>query len=338
MTTREPGEGGLVLLWLGDWVFQLHRGRCRGVFSRFDRPWLFPDRFTGPGKLTFPSAFLDRLLAERDLDLSYLREAFYWRIIDREASDDPARHSDSLRYFEDRQRVLNGFAFIHTARCLSRDALVSFGERDHVFADAAQRHPWQGEMLVRLQRYARAVEQGTLASTATTIPPALLAAARHFFADLLYGRGVQRRYGPGAPLTLSLCVCTRDRARLLAALLGSVVEQTRRPDEVLIVDNGSTDDTPAVVMNFSKLLPLRHVVDAGETIAQVRNRGLREASGEIVCFTDDDCILHPWWLHFIEESFMLEERIGIVGGRVLHHDAGPSLLDGFHRAYLGVRI
>ena len=41
--TRGSAEGGLVLAWLHDYVFQLHGDRCRGVFSCFDRPSLFPD-------------------------------------------------------------------------------------------------------------------------------------------------------------------------------------------------------------------------------------------------------------------------------------------------------
>lgn len=335
---RAQAEDGLVLLWLGDFVFQIHRGRCRGVFSRFDRPWLFPDRFSEPGKLELPRVFLDRLLAERDLDLEYLREAFYWRVVDRNASSDPERHSDSLRYFEDRQRTLNGFAFIHTARCLSRSSLASFGSRDHVFRDAELRGGAASPMLAQLRRYARAVEKGSLDREGTRLPPGLLRAARRYFADLLHGRPTEGCVDTGARLELSLCICTKNRSQLLSALLESVLGQTRRPDEVLIVDNASTDDTASVAARFADRLPLRHIVDHGDTIAKVRNRALREASGEIVCFTDDDCVLHPGWLHFLEESFLLEDEIGIVGGRVFHYEEGPSLVDGFHRAYLGVRL
>jgi hypothetical protein len=338
-TSRAQAETALVLIWLGGWVFQLHRGRCRGVFSRFDRPWLFPDRFTAPGTLAFPRPFLDRLLAERDLDLDYLRDAFYWRVADPDATADPARHSDSLRYFEDRQRALNGFAFIHAARSLSREAIVNYGDRDQVFADAASRETGDNARLLgQLRHYARSLDEGTLAREGTRLPPALMRAARRLFADVLYGRLSGEGYDAGARLALSVCVCTKNRAALLPALLESVVAQTRRPDEVLLVDNGSTDDTAAVAARYARLLPLRHVVDDGDTIAKVRNRALRESSGEIVCFTDDDCVLHPGWLHFIEESFFLEDEIGIVGGQVFHHQDQPSPIDLFHRAYLGVRL
>jgi len=336
--TRAPAEQALVLLWLGGFVLQLHRGRCRGVFSRWDRPWLFPDRLHAPGRLAFPRPFLERLLAERDLDLGYLRDAFYWRVLDPAASSDPERHGDALRYFEDRQRTLDGFAFIHVAQAQSAETITSFGARDDVFADAAGRAGAAAPMLAQLRRYARAVADGTLARDAAALPPALLRSARRHFAELLYGRTPGAADDAGARLTLSICVCTRNRAAMLAALLESVVAQTRRPDEVLIVDNASTDDTAEVARRFAGRLPVRHVVDHGDTIARVRNRALREASGEIVCFTDDDCVLHPTWLHFVEESFFLDEQIGIVGGRVFHLEEGPSLVDDFHRAYLGVRL
>lgn len=336
--TRDQAEAGIVLLWLGGFVFQLHRGRCRGVFTRHDRPWLFPECFPAPGRLRIARPFLDRLLAERDLDLAYLRDAFFWRVVDPGASDDPERHSDSLRYFEDRTRTLNGFAFIHSALGLTHESLASYGDRDAVLAYAAAHGGAATPMLAKLRRYARATEDGTLAHDATALPPGLLRAARRYFADVLYGRPLTGDYDPDARLALSLCVCTRNRAPMLAALLESVVAQTRRPDEVLIVDNASTDDTALLAQRFAEKLPLRHVVDHGDTIAKVRNRALREASGDVVCFTDDDCILHPGWLHFIEESFLLEDDIAIVGGRVFHHEEGPSLVDGFHRAYLGVRL
>jgi hypothetical protein len=336
--TRAPAEDALVLVWLGAFVFQLHRGRCRGVFSRWDRPWLFLDRVPEPGRLVFPRAFLDRLLAERDLDLDYLRDQFYWRVLDRDATADPARHDDALRYFEDRQRVLNGFAYIHTATLLAHDAIVNFGDRDHVLADAEARHDAHRALLARLRRYARAVDAGTLARDGTSLPPALMRAARALFADVLHARPLAARYDDAQRLRMSVCVCTRNRADLLAALLESLVAQTRAPDEVLIVDNASTDDTPGVAARFASRLPLRHLVEHGDTIARVRNRALREARGEIVCFTDDDCVLHPGWLHFIEESFLLDDDVGIVGGRVLHLEEEPSLVDAFHRAYLGVRL
>lgn len=338
LATRAPAADALVLVWLRGFVFQLHRGRCRGVFSRWDRPWLFLDRMPEPGRVVFPRAFLDRLLAERDLDLDYLRDQFYWRVLDRGATDDPARHDDALRYFEDRQRALNGFAYIHTATRLSHETIVNFGSRDDVFADAEARHEPHRALLARLRRYARAVEEGSLARDGTSLPPALMRAARALFADVLHARPLAAHYDDTQKLRMSVCVCTRNRADLLAALLASLVAQTRTPDEVLIVDNASTDDTPGVAARFATELPLRHVVDHGDTIATVRNRALREASGEVVCFTDDDCVLHPGWLHFIEESFLLEDDVGIVGGRVLHLEEEPSLVDGFHRAYLGVRL
>jgi predicted nucleotidyltransferase len=336
--TRASAAAGLVLLWLGGFVFQLHRDRCRGVFTPHDRPWLFPDRFPAPGKLRVARPFLDRLLAERDLDLAYLRDAFYWREVAPDAAGDRERHSDSLRYFEDRQRTVSGFAFIHAARALTHGALASYGARDHVLADAVVNGGAASAMLAQLRRYARALDGGTLARDAGALPPGLLRAARRHFADVLHGRPITGCHDAGTRLVLSLCVCTRNRAALLDELLASVVAQTRRPDEVLIVDNASTDDTAAVAARFAARLPLRHVVDHGDTIAKVRNRALSEAAGDVVCFTDDDCILHPEWLHFVEESFLLEDEIAIVGGRVFHHEEGPSLVDGFHRAYLGVRL
>ncbi len=335
---REAGEDVLARVWFGDFVVQFHRGRCQGVLSRYDRPFLFPEAFRDDDRLGYPCVFLDALLSERDADLDYLRESFYWRVIDPAASEDPARHGDSLRYFEDRERTLNGFAFIHLAGCLSSRRIVNFGDRDRVFAHAAEQAGDQRPLLSQLREYGRRVAEGSLPLHGPSSPPALIRASRRFFADRLHGRPTARDYGSEARLRLSLCVCTRNRAASLGMLLESVAAQARPPDEVVIVDNGSSDGTANVVAGFESRLPLRYVVDEADTIARLRNRAIAEATGDIVCFTDDDCVIHEGWLHFIEESFFLEEEIGIVGGRVLHLEESDSLIDGFHRAYLGVRL
>ena len=127
----------------------------------------------------------------------------------------------------------------------------------------------------------------------------------------------------------------------MSALLDSVAAQSRLPDEVVVVDNRSIDHTPDVVQAFADQLgrvPVRYVVDESTTIGRLRNRAIGESTGDVVCFTDDDCILHQGWFRNIEESFLLEDQIGAVGGLMFHHvEDEHSLLDSFHREYLGVR-
>ena len=332
---------GEALLWWEDYVFQVAGGACVAVLSRWDSPHLFLENFAAPGVLTYPQRFLQLLLLERDSDLEFLKR-FYSRFID---SDGPAGHAshrdeESLRYFETRDRVVAGFAAIHLLLSLSRDGLVNFGTMGQALDDAVTAFRKHRETLQQLSAYADAVGRKELQPETDALPPGLLRAGIQFFGQRLYGRDVPRSDAPTRHLTLSLCVCTRNRANELRALFDSVAVQSRMPDEVVIIDNGSTDHTREVVRAFAERVgpvPLHHIVDESRTIGKLRNRAIRESAGDIICFTDDDCILHQGWCRNIEESFLLEDQMGAVGGPMYHHVEDDSLLDVFHQEYLGLR-
>jgi hypothetical protein len=334
---------GETLLWCGDYVFQMAGKVCVGVLSRWDSPHLFPDNFTNAGLLLYPQPFLKLLLLERDGDLEYLK-GFYWRLIEPGAARHHSshHHDESLRYFEHRERILTGFAAIHLLLSLSEDGLVNFGTVPHVLEDAAVALPEHAETLRRLSTYSHALTDNTLHEYGAELPPGLLRAGIHLFGDRLYGRGLRSDYAASRRLTLSLCVCTRNRAADLRGLLESVAGQSRPPDEVVIIDNASSDRTKDVVQGFATrpgVAPVSYVVDRSPAIGGLRNRAISESAGDIICFTDDDCILHQGWFRNIEESFLLEERIGAVGGLMCHHTENPdSLVDIFHQEYLGLRM
>ena len=98
---------------------------------------------------------------------------------------------------------------------------------------------------------------------------------------------------------MSVVVPTRNRAPRLRELLGSLAAQTLAGEqfEVVVVDDGSTDDTDAVLAEASGRLSLR-TVRPGETgnAARARNAGWRAAAAPVVAFTDDDCVAAPEWL------------------------------------------
>jgi cellulose synthase/poly-beta-1,6-N-acetylglucosamine synthase-like glycosyltransferase len=201
--------------------------------------------------------------------------------------------------------------------------------------------PEHAETLQQLSKYSDPLAKNTLNQCRDKLPSGLLRAGIDLFADRLYGREIRSDYGVSRRLTLSLCVCTRNRADELRGLLESVAGQCRLPDEVVIIDNGSNDHTRDVVQTFASrrsAVPLVYIVDRSRAIGRLRNRAISESAGDIICFTDDDCLLHQGWFRNIEESFLLEDRIGAVGGTIRHHVENPdSLLDVFHQEYLGLR-
>ena len=116
---------------------------------------------------------------------------------------------------------------------------------------------------------------------------------------------------------MSVVVATHNRATRLEALLESLTDQTLRDFEVIVCDDASTDDTPAVLAR-PRNYPLRTIrkeVPGGP--ARARNAGVALARGSLVAFTDDDCVAAPEWL---------ERGVGAWGGhpaRFVQGSAGP---------------
>ena len=91
-------------------------------------------------------------------------------------------------------------------------------------------------------------------------------------------------------LPLSVIISTYNRAGLLAKTLESLIRQTlpRNEFEVVIIDDGSTDNTVETVQKFRDLLTLKYFYQKNAGLASARNHGIFAAIGEIVLFFDDD--------------------------------------------------
>jgi glycosyltransferase involved in cell wall biosynthesis len=92
---------------------------------------------------------------------------------------------------------------------------------------------------------------------------------------------------------ISVVIPTRNRRRLLALALASVLDQRGVRLEVIVIDEGSTDDTAAMVNAIAdpRVHLVRHDLPLGKSAA--RNRGIAEATGEWIAFLDDDDIWAP---------------------------------------------
>jgi glycosyltransferase involved in cell wall biosynthesis len=124
-------------------------------------------------------------------------------------------------------------------------------------------------------------------------------------------------------MDLSLVVCTRNRARQLSAALRSLAAlRSTRPWELVLVDNGSTDETPHIIDRFRNHFGQAMVtlVHRRGGLGSARNAGWKAAAGEIIVFTDDDCYPAEDFLDAVALCFREDARLGFVGGRVLLFD------------------
>ncbi len=117
---------------------------------------------------------------------------------------------------------------------------------------------------------------------------------------------------------VSIVICTRNRCGLLDRCLSAVahvwgVERA----EVLVVDNGSTDDTAAVVERWSTALPrMRSVYEATTGLSHARNAGVGNAHGALLAFIDDDVLVDPGWLDGLYTAYEHWPDAAGVAGRV----------------------
>lgn len=124
--------------------------------------------------------------------------------------------------------------------------------------------------------------------------------------------------GPPPDEALTIAICTWNRAPLLTMTLDRLCEPgvLTGACEVVVVDNASTDDTPAVVARYRDRLPLRAVREAQQGISHARNRALDEASGSHLVFIDDDVLVGPGWLEAYRAAFRAHPEAGVFGGPI----------------------
>lgn len=89
--------------------------------------------------------------------------------------------------------------------------------------------------------------------------------------------------------------------------------------EVIVVDNNSDDDTRLVFEEIEKDFEsrIRYVLEDKRGLSHARNRGVKEASGEIIAFTDDDVIVDKHWIQNIDKAFKEYDDVACVGGKIL---------------------
>jgi glycosyltransferase involved in cell wall biosynthesis len=127
----------------------------------------------------------------------------------------------------------------------------------------------------------------------------------------------------------TVIIVTFNRADDLREALKCLSIQTRPPDEVIVVDNNSTDRTLEVAREFQRSLALKYFLETRQGIAYARNTGIEHAKNEIVVFTDDDCRPAPNWLEELVTPFYRDPKIGQVGGEILPLENPRSIVEEF---------
>ncbi len=137
-------------------------------------------------------------------------------------------------------------------------------------------------------------------------------------------------------MNLSIIIPTKNCASLLKACLTRLTPQLSRQDEVIVVDNNSTDDTALVVQSFARRSPIRYIVEKNPGASYARNAGFSRATKEGVAFIDDDSMVDASWVREVKR--ILTERRSrrpeaVYQGQVIQTYAHQGIYEFFHLGY-----
>ena len=121
---------------------------------------------------------------------------------------------------------------------------------------------------------------------------------------------------------ISVIVCTYNQSERLIRMLKSLREAVIPHNlscEFILIDNNSGDDKRFVFEEVERYCDskIRYVFEEKRGISHARNRGIKEAKGEIIAFTDDDVIVDKYWIQNIEKAFKEHGDVACIGGKLL---------------------
>ncbi|MEE9323673.1 MAG: glycosyltransferase [Candidatus Aenigmarchaeota archaeon] len=109
---------------------------------------------------------------------------------------------------------------------------------------------------------------------------------------------------------VSVIIPVYNGEKTIGECLSLLLKQTKKPEEIMVVDDGSTDNTVEIV---KKIKGVKLIKQSHKGPASARNLGAKKAKGDILLFTDADCIPHRDWVSEMARSFENKETVGVQG-------------------------
>lgn len=121
---------------------------------------------------------------------------------------------------------------------------------------------------------------------------------------------------------ISIIVCTYNRDKYLYGALQCIAENGFPTDdyEIVLVNNNSTDQTESECRRFASCHPDLHFhycVETKQGLSHARNRGIRESSGDILVFLDDDSFVKPDYLEHLDKQMAAHPEADAFGGKIV---------------------
>ncbi len=133
---------------------------------------------------------------------------------------------------------------------------------------------------------------------------------------------------------LSVVIPTYNRAKTLPRVLASIARQTVLPNEVIVVDDGSTDDTLEVLEGWKSSLPLKIIHQENLGASAARNAGIRAAAGDVIAFIDSDDEYEPNAIWVLRRLFCDPSTVVAFGDLCVLDADGRYITESFLRTRL----
>lgn len=134
---------------------------------------------------------------------------------------------------------------------------------------------------------------------------------------------LREKWGTDQPITsrvklrayprVSVVVCSYNGGRTLEACMKSLLEIEYPDFEIVFVDDGSKDDTQEIMKNFPTV---KNIVQKNMGLSYARNVGARASTGEVIAYTDSDCMADPDWLYFLVGTLLSGDYAGVGGPNI----------------------
>ena len=199
---------------------------------------------------------------------------------------------DTIRHSEDEQAELLSWHVDSVARC-GLAGTILFAWTDEWFTGEQEITDWAFGIVTRDRRPKKAY---------------------HALRDK-FGHDQAGLIRPALPETpfVSVIVCSYNGGKTLAACLESLGKLNYPRYEIILVDDGSTDDTAEIAERFPNV---RYIHQTNHGLSFARNTGARAAKGEVLAYTDSDCMADADWLYYLIGTLVSENFAGVGGPNV----------------------
>ena len=140
---------------------------------------------------------------------------------------------------------------------------------------------------------------------------------------------------------ITLIICTYNREKYIGPLLDSIAKNDYPTTdyEIVLVDNNCTDNTHGVCEQFTAAHPqinFRYTVEPEQGLSAARNKGIKEAKGDIIIYVDDDALVDSDYIRIYAEHFATHPETMAAGGPIepLYETSEPAWMSPYTKALL----